>query len=335
MSTPTSSSAAATKIRSPPGSKPSRASEAIATALAATSPFMSRAPRPQISPSRNSARPRIDLPFARIGVHRVGVREESEARPVAAARDPGDEVGALRHLCVELASDPALREVVAEELGRPRLVPGRVHRVEADELLEELGRLVAEREWSPRSSVESILLCCGQPVLGCGQRAAAGDGSAGHAHAAPAARGFRRPGAGARRALGPAARDRGGPRGLLDPLRAAGQREDHAREGDREHDRRGLRGAVGRVRDGRPGARGAQGRPGAAGRPRPADDPLPRRDPPVQQGAAGRAAAGGRGGNGDADRRDDREPVLRGQLGAALAEPDLRARAAHGRGAGD
>ena len=51
---PTSSSAAATKIRSPLGSKPSRASEAIATALAATSPFMSSAPRPQISPSRNS-----------------------------------------------------------------------------------------------------------------------------------------------------------------------------------------------------------------------------------------------------------------------------------------
>ena len=51
---PTSSSAAATKIRSPAGRKPSRASEAIATALAATSPFMSRAPRPQISPSRSS-----------------------------------------------------------------------------------------------------------------------------------------------------------------------------------------------------------------------------------------------------------------------------------------
>ena len=36
---------------------------------------------------------------------------------------------------------------------------------------------------------------------------------------------------------------------------------------------------------------------------------LPRRDPPLQQGPAGHAAAGGRGGRGDADRRDDREPV--------------------------
>ena len=46
----------------------------------------------------------------------------------------------------------------------------------------------------------------------------------------------------------------------------------------------------------------------------PAHDPLPRRDPPLQQGAAGRAAAGRRGRARDADRRDDREPVLRGQL---------------------
>ena len=148
-----------------------------------------------------------------------------------------------------------------------------------------------------------------------------------------AARRLRRPGAGARRAFGPAARDRGGPRRLLDPLRAAGKRQDDAGESDREHDRSSVRGALGRVGDRRPGARGAQGRPGAARRKGSADDPLPRRDPPVQQGAARRASAGGRGGNRDADRRDHREPLLRGQLGAALPEPDLRARPAHGRGA--
>ena len=51
---------AATKIRSPAGRKPSRASEAMATALHATWPFMSSAPRPQISPSPQLARPRID-----------------------------------------------------------------------------------------------------------------------------------------------------------------------------------------------------------------------------------------------------------------------------------
>ena len=51
---PTSSSAHAAKTRSPAGSKPSRASEAIATASAATWPFMSSAPRPQTSVPRTS-----------------------------------------------------------------------------------------------------------------------------------------------------------------------------------------------------------------------------------------------------------------------------------------
>ena len=64
------------------------------------------------------------------------------------------------------------------------------------------------------------------------------------------------------------------------------------------------------------------------GRQRPADDPVPGRDPPLQQGAAGRAAAGGRVGADHADRRDHREPVLRGQLGAALAVRAVRAGAA-------
>ena len=61
---------------------------------------------------------------------------------------------------------------------------------------------------------------------------------------------------------------------------------------------------------------------------RPADDPLPRRDPSLQQGAAGRPASLRRGGPADADRRDDREPVLRGQRRPALALRRLRARAA-------
>ena len=51
---PISSSAVAAKIRSPAGSNPSRASDAIATAFAATWPFMSSAPRPQTQPSRSS-----------------------------------------------------------------------------------------------------------------------------------------------------------------------------------------------------------------------------------------------------------------------------------------
>ena len=95
-----------------------------------------------------------------------------------------------------------------------------------------------------------------------------------------------------------------------------------------------LRGGVGGERGPRRGAGGDRARRGAPPRRGPADDLLPRRDPPVQQGPAGRAAAGGRGGPGDADRGDDREPLLRGQLGAALARADLRARRPLGR-AGD
>ena len=79
-----------------------------------------------------------------------------------------------------------------------------------------------------------------------------------------------------------------------------------------------IRGVIERARERRQGER-------------PADDPLPRRDPPLQQGPAGRAAAGGRGGPADPDRGDHREPLLRGQLGAALALPDLRAAAARAR----
>ena len=54
-------------------------------------------------------------------------------------------------------------------------------------------------------------------------------------------------------------------------------------------------------------------------------DLLPGRDPPLQQGPAGRAAARGRGRARHAHRRHDREPVLRGQLGAALARAGVRA----------
>ena len=64
-----------------------------------------------------------------------------------------------------------------------------------------------------------------------------------------------------------------------------------------------------------------------------ADDPVPRRDPPLQQGPAGRAAAGRRGGPADADRRDHREPRVRGQRRAALAHARVRAAGAQRRGA--
>ena len=56
----------------------------------------------------------------------------------------------------------------------------------------------------------------------------------------------------------------------------------------------------------------------------PAHDPVRRRDPPLQQGAAGRLPAARRGGRHRAHRRDDREPVVRGDRGAAVALAGLR-----------
>ena len=56
--------------------------------------------------------------------------------------------------------------------------------------------------------------------------------------------------------------------------------------------------------------------------------PLPRRDPPLQQGPAGRAAAPRRGRHGHPDRRDDGEPLLRGQRRPPVADARLASRAA-------
>ena len=100
-----------------------------------------------------------------------------------------------------------------------------------------------------------------------------------------------------------------------------------------ETHRRRLRGALGGLGPRRRRARGHRAGARPARRQRPADDPLHRRDPPLQQGAAGLRAARGRGRPRDADRRDHREPVLRGQLGAALALHGDRARGARRRGA--
>ncbi len=128
--------------------------------------------------------------------------------------------------------------------------------------------------------------------------------------------------------LGAAARDRGGPPALDDPPRAAGHRQDDARADRRRGLGRRVRGGE-RGRGGaRRGARRDRARARAAAEIGRSDDLLPRRDPPLQQGPAGRAAAGRRGRPGDADRRHHREPVLRGQLGAAVAHAGVRARGA-------
>ena len=107
--------------------------------------------------------------------------------------------------------------------------------------------------------------------------------------------------------------------------------QDDARAGDRRRDRRAPRAALGGELGHR---RRARRHPGRARGARPSarrTRPLHRRDPPLQQGPAGRAAAGHRGRRRHADRRDHREPVLRGQLGAAVALPALPLRAARRR----
>ena len=115
----------------------------------------------------------------------------------------------------------------------------------------------------------------------------------------------------------------------LDPLRAARARarrrwraSSRSTTGAEFEELSAVSATVANVRDVLARARERLGRDGRA------HDPVPRRDPPLQQGAAGRAPARHRGGPRHPDRRDDREPVLRAQLGAALAHAALRARAA-------
>ena len=135
---------------------------------------------------------------------------------------------------------------------------------------------------------------------------------------------FAGPAAARRRGRCPAPRDRGGPRLLVDLLRAAGHRQDDARAHHRGEHAVGLRGAVrGLVGQGR---RAGRDRPRARAprRAGPAHGALHRRDPPLQQGAAGRAPAGRRVRARDADRRDDREPVPLGHRRARLALPPVR-----------
>src|SRR5207247_710120 len=74
------------------------------------------------------------------------VREEGQPRAVTRARDPGDEVRTFGHLGVQLAGDAVRLEVPAQVLGRAGLVPGRVDRVEADQLREERRHLVTQRD---------------------------------------------------------------------------------------------------------------------------------------------------------------------------------------------
>jgi len=90
-------------------------------------------------------RPGVDRPLLRVGPHRVGMRDQGERRP-AAAGQARDDVRPLGHPREELVLDSRALEIGAQELGGNRLVAGRVDSVGAQELLQELGGLVADAD---------------------------------------------------------------------------------------------------------------------------------------------------------------------------------------------
>ncbi len=219
----------------------------------------------------------------------------------------------MRLARVELALDAVLREVVAQKLRRLRLVPGRVDGVEPKERLQERGHLVPERHpagsilraWptsSPkrrasarprtprsrcacglrRSTTSSVSSTCSAP--GSALRRAIEDDRP------PSMILFGPPGTG-KTTIARIVAERTG--AAFEEISAVSARVDD------------VRAVIARARD-RLGGNDAQ------------DDPLHRRDPPLQQGAAGLGPARRRGRARHAHRGDHREPVLRGELGAAL-----------------
>ena len=133
--------------------------------------------------------------------------------------------------------------------------------------------------------------------------------------------------------LGPgqaaAARDRGRPAPLADPLGPARLGQDDARPRDPPHDPRPLRGDERRALGRQGAARGPEGGGGAPARARAAApslfiDEIHRYNKAQQDALLSHVESG----DVVADRRHHREPVLRGQRGAALALPGGGAEAA-------
>ena len=141
-SPPVSSSATNTSFSVPrAGRQPLRASATPATASAATCDFMSSDPRPHRKPSARSpdqgscchseasARTVSTWPSK----HRVG--------PGASPPEVGYQVGTLVAGAEHVGLEAGLRDVALEILDRLALVARRVDRVEANQLLENLGAL--------------------------------------------------------------------------------------------------------------------------------------------------------------------------------------------------
>ena len=103
-----------------------------------------RAAAPQVAVLIEVAVERRVLPVLGVGGDDVGVAEQGQRRPLAAARDPGDQVGPLGITGDQLAGDPVRLQVVPEHHGGRCLPPGRVRGVDADQVAEQAGGLVAQ-----------------------------------------------------------------------------------------------------------------------------------------------------------------------------------------------
>ena len=90
------------------------------------------------------ARPRVVRPVGRGREDRVHVREQAQRRPVARAAQARDEVRALGLGAQKLDFEARFAQLGRDHLLRRALVAGRVDGVEADQPLEELGRLLLQ-----------------------------------------------------------------------------------------------------------------------------------------------------------------------------------------------
>jgi len=85
------------------------------------------------------------LPLGWVGEHRVDVTEIDHRRSIAVAGEGRDQVRTIFVHRQLLGLEARGGEVLVEELDRRPLVPGRVDRVEADESLQDLDRLLLHR----------------------------------------------------------------------------------------------------------------------------------------------------------------------------------------------
>ena len=135
---------------------PLRASDAMATALAATWSFMSSAPRPQTWSSRSS-------PDHGSADHSAGSASTVSVwdRSVSRGPPPRPGIRATRLARsgtrrVQLALDTVRLEIGPQELGGARLVPGRVDRVEPDQLPEQTDHLIPQGRGAGRDQSDSF-----------------------------------------------------------------------------------------------------------------------------------------------------------------------------------